>query len=143
MAFLDKLKFWKHEEQPQLELGNYPALDSRPESPRFDGGMAPPSQGLTEMPGETSEPSSMPRLEEIGMAPPPPGRTDFGGRTASIGAPSAFSPPQDMNRDMQIVQAKLDTLKALLDSVTAKLERIDRKLPEREEEVAPVARRWR
>jgi len=156
MAFLDKLKFWKHEEQPQLELGNYPALDSRPEAPRFDSGMAPPSQGLTEMPdfaesgqpgrglampGE--EPQSMPRLEEIGMAPPPPGRTDFGNRTASIGAPSAFSPPQDMNRDMQIVQAKLDTLKALLDSVTAKLERIDRKLPEREEEVAPVARRWR
>ena len=55
-----------------------------------------------------------------------------------------MTPPQDMNRDIQIVQAKLDTLKALLDSVTAKLERIDRKLPEREEETAPmVARRWR
>ena len=152
MAFMDRLKFWKREETPELELGKYPALEDEPRSgmPRFDQGMAPPSEGLTQMPGESPDPSSLPPLEEIGPAPPPPGRAEFGGRTASIGRPSfsspsaAMTPPQDMNRDMQIVQAKLDTLKALLDSVTAKLERIDRKLPEREEETAPmVARRWR
>ena len=154
MAFLDKLKFWKREE-PELDLAKYPALEGEPALPPLGGpGMTgpeadlgmPSSEGLTQMPGES--PAGPMQLEEIGPAPPPPGRAGFGGRTASIGsppgfAPSAMTPPQDMNRDMQIVQAKLDTLKALLDNVTAKLERIDRKLPEREEEVAPSVRRWR
>lgn len=164
MGFLDKLKFWKREEEAPLELGEYPALAAGP-APAELPGMAPPGMaqaggpGITELPdfaesdqpgrrpalpGEMA-PGAMPHLEELGPAPPPPMR--------GIGAPapSAFAPAPvmqppaaDLSRDMQIVQAKLDTLKALLESVTTKLERLDRKLPEREEEAVPLSvRRWR
>jgi hypothetical protein len=140
MGLFDKLKFWKKEEVPEFELGKYPGLEAAPPGTAMPE-MAPPGgPGITEIP----------HLEELGPVPPPP--TPLGARPFAppgMPAPSAFAPvpsapAQDMTRDMQIVQAKLDTLKVLLDSINARLERMERMQQPKEEEAVPLAvRRWR
>ncbi len=138
MGLLDKLKFWKKEEPAGFELGKYPALEAGPALPGqpMPGGMPgmiPPS-GLTEMP-----------TEDFGPAPFPPamrGQPSFA--PAQPMAPPQAMPGADVSRDMQVVQAKLDTLKALLDSVISKLDRLERAQQPKEEEAVPLSvRRWR
>lgn len=136
MSFLGRL-FGKKEEAEELELGKYPGLEAPGLGQPPGIGSAPGGPGITEMPGER-----MPGMEEIGPAPPAP----FPGMGRPV-APSAFAPapsalPPDMAREMQVVNAKLDTLKVLLDSINAKIDRIEQK--PREEEAIPLSvRRWR
>jgi len=157
MGLLDKLKFWKHEEG--FELGKYPGLEAgqpvegmmqgvqgmpeeqfgraAPGMPEERFGRAPP-----EMRNEPFGPA-----EDLGPAPPPPmmgiGR---GQMSVSPLAPPA-SPVMQISQggagDMQVVNAKLDTLKALLDNITAKLDRLERTQQKEEVEVIPLQRRWR
>lgn len=135
MGFLDKLKFWKREEEmPQFDMGKYPGLEATPPSAEMRSFAPPGSAGITEPP----------QLDELGPAPLPPVRGIGGMPAPSAFAPAPSAPAYDVSRDMQVVQAKLDTLKALLDSVIGKLERIERAQPSREEEAVPLSvRRWR
>lgn len=149
MGLLDKLKFWKHEEG--FELGKYPALEQPPGTEVQS--MAPPSAaGLTEAPAETPQVfGPQQQFEDLGPAPPPP-MTGIGRGQLSV-APlrESFSPivspsapaPQYPTGDMQVVNAKLDTLKALLDNIAAKLDRLERSQQKEEVEVIPLQRRWR
>jgi hypothetical protein len=151
MSLLDRLKFWKREEPAEFELGRYPGLEAAP--PAELPGMAPPGgAGITEMPaGMPSEiPGGMPAggpppgMEDLGPTPIPPLRGSAGQPVPSIISPSMMPPPgaaQPMG-DMQLVNAKLDTLKALLDSINARLERMERQQRPLEEEPMAV-RRWR
>ncbi len=152
MSFLGRL-FGKKEEAEELELGKYPGLEAPGLGQQPGMGSAPGGPGITEMPGERMPsgmpggmpeemPGRMPGMEEIGPGPPAP----FPGMGRPV-APSAFAPapsapPPDMAREMQVVNAKLDTLKVLLDSINAKIDRIEQK--PREEEAIPLSvRRWR
>jgi hypothetical protein len=163
MALLDKLKFWKKEE-PEFDMGKFPGLEA-PDQTQPGMGSAPGMPGLTEMPASEG---AMAGFEDIGNAPPAPfpgmpgaSAIEQPGRSLALpgglpvgrgqSAPSAFAPApvqqvqpqQDIMRDMQIVNAKLDTLKALLDSVNVKLDRIERVQAPREEPVELSVRRWR
>ncbi len=143
MGIFSKLAFWKREEAAPLELGQYPALEAGPPSARMPEFGPSGGPGLTEMPAEPFG-GPMPHLAELGPAPSPP----MGMRAPlapSAFAPAPVAPPADMTRDMQVVQAKLDTLKALLDNINAKLDRLERSQPPREEaETIPLSvRRWR
>jgi hypothetical protein len=166
MGLLDKLKFWKHEEG--FELGKYPGLESGPpvegmmqEAPgmpaRADASagqpalLALPEERFGSMPPRMEgELGGMPGAEpaDLGPAPPPPmmgiGR---GQMSVSPLAPPA-SPVMQVSQaavpnDLQVVNAKLDTLKALLDNITAKLDRLERTQQKEEVEVIPLQRRWR
>lgn len=125
MGLLDKLRFWKKEEPAGFELGKYPALERAPVA-EMPGMAVPPSEGLTEMPA----------MEEVRPAPPAP----FPER------PPAFAPTQalpDMAREMQVVNAKLDTLKVLLDNINAKIDRLEQRQQKEEEPISLSVRRWR
>jgi hypothetical protein len=156
--------FGKKEEPAEFDIGKFPGLEA-PASQALPGlGSAPGGPGLTEMPGEMpgrmdGRPDAMPGFDDIGNAPPAPfpGMGTEGRMPAGRGqlAPSAFAPAPvmqspgaaqgyDSSRDMQVVNAKLDTLKALLDSVNAKLDRMERSQAPKEEEAIPLSvRRWR
>ena len=158
MSFLGRL-FGKKEEAEELELGKFPGLEAPGLGQPPGIGSAPGGPGITEMPGERMPsgmpggmpeemPGRMPGMEEIGPGPPAP----FPGMGAGMRGqpPSAFAPAPvqqvqsqpDIAREMQVVNAKLDTLKVLLDSINAKIDRIEQK--PREEEAIPLSvRRWR
>ncbi len=162
MGLLDKLKFWKHEEG--FELGKYPELESGPPiegmmqgMPEEQFGRAAP--GMPEErfgrapPGMREEAFGPAPQDDLGPAPPPPmmgiGR---GQMSVSPLAPARevvspqmpqFSAAQSSQNDMQVVNAKLDTLKALLDNITAKLDRLEHTQQKEEVEVIPLQRRWR
>jgi hypothetical protein len=150
MSLLSRL-FGK-KEAPEVEMGKYPDLEQGPGLGQPSGiGTLSGGPGLTEAPE-----GAMAGFEDIGQAPPAPitGMGMPAGR-GQLAAPSAFAPAPvmqgpsaasgaDLSRDMQIVNAKLDTLKALLDSVNAKLDRIERQAPKEEEPVQlSVRQRWR
>ena len=143
MGLLEKVMFWKKKE-PELELGKYPGLETVPPGAEMPAMGPAPAPGITEPPAPTG-PSP---LEEIGPAPPPP--TPLG-RPSAVPAPTAFQPPAAVSPggDMQMVNVKLDTLKALLESINTRLERMERTQEARsleEEELAkaiPTVRRLR
>ena len=155
MGLLSRL-FGK-KDSPELELGKYPDLEAGPGLGQPQEMSSPGGLGLTEMPPSEG---AMTGFEDIGNAPPAPIAgmgmpADRGvpGMRGQLAPPGAFAPAQvmpsapqgyDASRDMQIVNAKLDTLKALLDSVNAKLDRMERSQAPKEEEAIPLSvRRWR
>jgi hypothetical protein len=165
MALLDRLKFWKKEEPAEFDMGKFPGLET-PDAQAPGIGSAQGGQGLTEMPASES---AMAGFEDIGNAPPAPFpgmpgalATDQPGRSLALAGgmpvgrgqlapPGAFAPAPvmqspampDIGRDMQVVNAKLDTLKALLDSVNSKLDRIEQRQPREEQPMELSVRRWR
>lgn len=127
---------------------------------RMQGGMSGGMQGgmsggmRGEMPTGTGFDDKF--NDDIGQAPPAPipgmGRSSgSAGRVQmQMPAPSSFAPAQvmptqgyDASRDMQVVNAKLDTLKVLLDSINSKIDRLEQKQPREEEPVSLSVRRWR
>ena len=123
MGMMDKLKFWKKEEE------------TPPEFPRA-AEFAPPEQS---MPGG---------MEQMGMPRPMPGLTeppseDFGQQQFGVQAPRAFAQQQQFvpvttEQQLQLMSSKLDTIKAQLETVLQRLERLERK-----EEQSPYQQRWR
>ncbi len=153
MGLLSRL-FGK-KDTPELELGKYPDLEAGPGLGQPQEMSSPGGLGLTEMPPSEG---AMAGFEDIGQAPPAPiagmgmpAERGVPGMRGQLAPPGAFAPAQvmqspspDLSRDMQIVNAKLDTLKALLDSVNAKLDRMERSQSPKEEEAIPLSvRRWR
>jgi hypothetical protein len=147
MGLLDKLQFWKRKEEESFDMGSYPALTERPAPPAMQGMDMPPGAmaGMhTGMPGENAP--AMPGLDDMSQVPPPPMRGLGGQPAPSAFAPAPIQQPQgpDVGREMQVVNAKLDTLKALLDSVNMKLDRMERaQTPKEEVEIIPLQRRFR
>ncbi len=153
MALLDKLKFWKKEEPAEFDMGKFPGLET-PDAQAPGIGSAQGGQGLTEMPASES---AMAGFEDIGNAPPAPFPGMQGGVPVGRGQlapPSAFAPAPvmqgpsaasgaDFSRDMQVVNAKLDTLRVLLDSINAKIDRIEQRQPKEEQPMELSVRRWR
>ncbi len=115
---MDKLKFWKKEEE------------APPEYPR------PAEFG----PGEQAMPAGM---EAMGMPRPMPGAPEPEPQPfvqPGFQPPQAFAQQQTMSTDqqLQLISSKLDTIKAQLETVLQRLERLERK-----EELSPYQQRWR
>ncbi len=128
MGLMDKLKFWKKEEEMPPEF---------PRAAEF----APPEQHA---------PMGM---EQMGMPRPMPGVSeppaeDFGQQQFSGQVPRAFGQqqfaqqqqlsPVTTEQQLQLISSKLDTIKAQLETVLQRLDRLERK-----EEPSPYQQRWR
>jgi len=121
MGLMDKLKFWKKEE----ELPEFP----KPAE------MAPPEQRMPMGMEQMGMPRQMPGLTE----PPEFGQQQFQAPQA-FPQPQAFAqqPVQTTEQQLQLISSKLDTIKAQLETVLQRLERLERK-----EEQSPYQQRWR
>lgn len=119
MGMLDKLKFWKKEEEMPSEYPTPPELSVPEQSAPMSMehmGMPRPAPGLTEPPMEPSAPP--------GAFPQP----------QAFGQQSAMSSDQQL----QLINSKLDTIKAQLETVLQRLERLERK-----DDLSPYQQRWR
>jgi len=117
MGLMDKLKFWKKEE----EMPEYPKA---------------PEMGMADQ--------QMPAgMEHMGMPRPMPGITEPPMESASFQPqafqPQAFGQQQAMSTDqqLQLISSKLDTIKAQLETVLQRLERLERK------DESPYQQRWK
>ncbi len=127
---LDKLKFWKQEEQVTM-----PNLGERLGLTESFGGI-----GAFDFKEGLAKP---PSLEPVGAA------TISSGINSGISAPQApTSFGQSLqNTDAQLISAKLDTIKALLDNVSVRLARIEQMADDASREPAQpsnksTAARW-
>lgn len=116
MAIMDKIFFWRHgalereaevEKAADLALGKDRALGLGEE--QYEAGHVPPAQ-----PPETLAP-------EHRLGPMPEEEPSF-----NAPKPSAFQAAGAPNKDMEIISAKLDALKATLDNINHRLENIER-----------------
>ena len=99
---MDKIFFWKHKEKP-LETPHELGLGKE-----HDLGLGLKEEPLPPMPGQPSTP---------GVPPPSPPPS----------ATSAFAQPQQsIDKDIQLLSAKLDSLKAILDNINQRLANIER-----------------
>ncbi len=121
MGMMDKLKFWKKEEEPFPSAEYPPHEDIKlPEQPSSMGmehmGMPGSVPGLTEPPMESSVPP------------------------AAFSQAQAFNQQASMSSDqqLQLISSKLDTIKAQLETVLQRLERLERK-----DDLSPYQQRWR
>lgn len=122
---MDKLKFWKKEEEMPSEYPR-PAEFGSPEQhvPMDVAQMGMPRQ----MPG-ISEPPAEPFAQQ-----------QFGAQS-----PQAFGQAQQQQfapvsteQQLQLISSKLDTIKAQLETVLQRLERLEKK-----EDLSPYQQRWR
>ncbi|OYT32509.1 hypothetical protein DRJ22_02735 [Candidatus Woesearchaeota archaeon] len=124
MSFLSKLMFWKKEGAPPLEAP--PELPPLPDLGKPADLGPPPS----EMPPSLGLPSEKPSAEFTPPASPahvPESLPGLEEPSPSGFAQSRFAPPSaPASADkLEIISAKLDTLKAQLDSVLQRLERLE------------------
>ena len=144
---LDKLKFWKHKEEP-LDLGGdgFGALGDEKMPGGEPGGLGPlpgeagglPS-GPERLPGEGGLPSEPGRLPGEGGPELPPleepgveGDLPPEARAAHSRPPVQVEQPMQQPQvapgqlgQMEVISAKLDAIRASLDSVNIRLERIE------------------
>ena len=118
MGMLDKLKFWKKEEEMPSEYPRPSELSVQEQSAPMDMehmGMPRPAPGITEPPMEPSVPS------------------------AAFPQPQAFQQAaMSSDQQLQLISSKLDTIKAQLETVLQRLERLERK-----DDLSPYQQRWR
>jgi hypothetical protein len=124
MGIFGKLAFWRKKEEPLPPLGGAPGLGL----PKDDLGLSPP-EGLEEptaagiappgAPPEIPGPAPMPGSEP---EPTSPMSTPPGFRAQP---PPPMGPPH-MEKDFELISAKLDALKASLDSVNQRLANLER-----------------
>jgi len=124
MALLDKMKFWKKEEEPLETPEGFGALEEEPgrlpgEGADFPGG-EPGVPGPALPPMEGPEPGAEtglpPELQGVDRQPPTQAR-------APVQQVPTQAPPQ---HQMEVISAKLDAIKASLDNINIRLERIER-----------------
>jgi hypothetical protein len=148
MSIIDKIQFWKRKDE-HFDLGQYPGLEANAPLEPLGEGRFPenPVPELNELGPAPLPPQGMGRGQGIAspLAPTRAGASADPSSFLTQPAPSNFAPsqaPQDSSREFQVVNAKLDTLKAILDGINAKLDRMD--APKKEEvELVPLQRRWR
>ncbi len=106
MSLLGKLKFWHKEDDLDFdsladkEMGKMPPADF---------GTDQASSGLEEKPFFPSEPEAEPLSSPRFQSSP------------SRSSSSSFTSPQSANRDLELINSKLDTLKAILNSMDQRL----------------------
>jgi hypothetical protein len=124
MGIFGKLAFWKKKEEPIPPLGEAPELGL----PKDELGLKPP-EGFEEPVAAGIAPPGAP--------PGMPGPAPMPGRepepSPGISAPPGFraQPPPPMapppvSKDLELISAKLDALKASLDSVNQRLVNLER-----------------
>ena len=117
MGLLDKIMFWKKEEEP---LPEFPAPAE----------MTP------------AEPSAPMGMEHFGMPRPMPGVTEPPVEAPAFAPPQSFQQQQQFapstEQQLQLISSKLDTIKAQLETVLQRLDRLERK-----DELSPYQQRWR
>ncbi len=115
MGLLEKLMFWKKEEEMPSEYPRIAEL-SVPEQPAPAG----------------MEHLGMPHMESPAEPVPP-----------AFAQPQAFSQQQQQftmssDQQLQLISSKLDTIKAQLETVLQRLERLEKK-----DDLSPYQQRWR
>jgi len=134
MALLDKMKFWKKEEEPLAPPEGFGALEEEPgrlpgEGAEFPGGEpGVPGPALPPIEGTEQETGLPPELQGVDRQPPTQAR-------APIQQVPTQVPPQ---HQMEVISAKLDAIKASLDNINIRLERIERATPHGQEQ----AQQW-
>jgi len=121
MAILDKLKFWKKEEEEFKPEEGFGALEEKETMPGGELGRLPGEElgglgpDLPPMEGEEKPPTGIPP-ELTGIEHKPP---------SHVPPTYAEIPPQQLNQT-EVISAKLDAIKASIDSINVRLERIER-----------------
>jgi len=119
VALFDKVKFWKKKEPPKLPSTPVPRTSSDPLAPSKD--THPPSPF-----NETPNPFE-PQPHE--KSPFETGHGQF--QTPGLKDPDPLSmgpipqPPQSPQKDMQLIQLKLDAIKTTLETISLRLERLE------------------
>jgi len=122
MSFLDKLKFWKHEEEPlDREFGELESAFPTGGGPMFPTGLA-----------EEKPMESFGQLSPMNQTAQGPGSMNPMTVTPA-GTPYQLVQPQTMyqpvqpplNKDLEIISLKLDTIKNILDTINMRLERLE------------------
>ena len=126
MSFVDKLKFWKHEEAPE-----YPsAPEMSPSEQQVPTGMD--QMGMPrQMPGVNEPPMDAQTGNPFAQSPQFQQPQSF---QQAFGQPSAG---MSTDQQLQLISSKLDTIKAQLETVLQRLERLERK------DESPYQQRWR
>jgi hypothetical protein len=124
MGILDKIMFWKKEEEP--ELGPLPGEPAMPGAGMPEGLGPLPGEG--KMPGMPEGPGfGGPLMPETQVTPSQQAPEMQQIRPAAM-QPAALEPKQDflISKDLEIISTKLDTLKASLDSINQRLSVIEK-----------------
>jgi len=133
MGILDKLAFWKKKEEfdlgelrpvPGEEKLGIPGIEKPaiPGEAPFEKELPPEPGAFPEEPSAFPKPTPPPEIPEEPTAPAlggPPG----GPPTAP---PRGYMPPPTTSRDVELLSAKLDTIKATLESINQRLANIER-----------------
>ncbi len=124
MAIMDKILFWRHKEpEPSLEA---PPMGLGKES---DLGLDQPIPG-EEPVGAGIAPSGLPPLEN--QPPVSPGPAPNAPPGVGMAPPPSMPP---VGKDIEIISAKIDALKATLDSINQRLENLERLAKQGNEDV--------
>jgi len=140
MGILDKLTFWKKKEDFDLRgFGDMPGEKGGPEK---IPGMEQPSVFEKELSAEAGgfpeEPSTFPRTipSEVPEEPAgpafemPPG----GPQTAAAPPSRGYMPQPSQTRDIELISAKLDAIRAMLENINQRLANLERIAKESEHE---------
>lgn len=129
MAILDKLLFWRKKEE--FDLGG---LGPLPGEEKAMPGAAPPfGKELGPLPGLPEEPTPPPTptpgpapLHEIPEEPTGPAFGAPPGPPPTAPPPGYMPPPQITSRDIELLSAKLDAIRATLENINQRLINIER-----------------
>jgi len=120
MGFLDKVKFWKKDED-EFELGNDLGLPKDSKEPMALPGEGEQEFGLGPSPGAPGALGDKPMgggpEPQLGMPPREPRITP---------AIQPQTPPMTGHRDMEVINLKLDAIRTTLETMNIRLERIER-----------------
>ena len=112
MSFLDRLQFWRKNDEYHFDTGLPPDLGTTPASTRYDPN---PTGGLPEL-GESFDKPSYDKPSNF--------------EKPSYGTPLGFERPTSAapapSRDLEIISLKLDAIKAELDAVNQRLVRVEK-----------------
>lgn len=120
MSVFDKLKFWKHEEEPIGEFGDLDAA--------FPTGGGPPfPTGIPESSSHQDFGSLTPMAYNQSSSPPPQVTITSPTPPYQVVQPQPLYQPvqQPMNKDVEIISLKLDAIKNTLDAINMRLERLE------------------
>ena len=157
MAFLDKLKFWKKGDDAfadlDKQLGTMPQTPGTPESQGY--GPLSHEQGFTPSSDDDLLRSSETGLDFGKQGHSAEGFSGFGmehpgdkqmpsyeqPRQVYEVAPQAAAPAQNVSQQLELVAAKLDTIRVSLESINHRLVAVERALHVQDEEVVAPRRR--